>query len=241
MRLLAIVHDEHDGPGVFADAAAARGVELITWEIASGAPAPDGYDAVVTLGGAANTNDADGWIAAERSLLASLVRDGTPLLAVCLGAQLLAEAIGGSVSRMPVSEIGWHPVTLTEVGSGDPVLGALAPAFDALEWHHYEVELPATTTVLASSDACVQAYRVGASAWGVQFHPEVSLGDFEAWVDGYRRGEDTGGLRLDPDALLARTRTRIGEWNALGRELCGRFLAVVEEPRERPEETTRAP
>jgi GMP synthase (glutamine-hydrolysing) len=229
VRLLTIVHDEHDGPGVFAEAAAAWGAELATWEIASGDPEPAAYDAVITLGGAANTDENQDWIAAERTLLGSLLERGVPILAVCLGAQLLAEAIGGSVTRMPVSEIGWYPVSVSgeDGAAADPLIGPLAPSFDALEWHHYEVTLPAACTPLARSETCVQAYRAGENAWGVQFHPEVSLVDFEAWVDGYRRGEDTGGLELDPDELLRRTQARIGAWHELGRRLCGRFLDLA--------------
>jgi GMP synthase-like glutamine amidotransferase len=224
MRLLTIVHEDTDGPGVFIDAARSRGAELVAWEIARGAPVPADFDAVITLGGAANTNESLAWIAAEREFLASLVEEGVPLLAVCLGAQVLGEAIGGSVERMPVSEIGWYPVSVAPAGVEDPLLGRLAPSFDALEWHHYELSLPADAVVLARTPACIQAYRVGAAAWGVQFHPEVTLADFTAWVDGYRRGEDTGGLDFDPDQLLASTRERIVAWNALGRELCGRFI-----------------
>jgi GMP synthase-like glutamine amidotransferase len=229
VRLLTIIHDDHDGPGVFGDAAAACGAELVTWKIAQGGRVPDGYDAVITLGGAANTDENQDWIAAERMLLSSLVEQKVPVLAVCLGAQLLAEAIGGSVRRMPVSEIGWYPVTVSarDEAAADPLIGPLAPSFEALEWHHYEVTLPPACTPLARSDTCIQAYRAGEVAWGVQFHPEVSLADFEAWVDGYRRGEDTGGLVVDPDELLSRTRARIGEWHQLGRALCGRFLDLA--------------
>jgi GMP synthase (glutamine-hydrolysing) len=229
VRLLAIVHEESAGLGVFADAARAHGVELVDWRIADGVPAPVDWDAVVTLGGAVNADeDVDHrWIAAERAFLASLVERRVPLLAVCLGAQLLAQATGGSVTRMPQSEIGWYETAVAAEAADDPLIGPLAPSFEALGWHHYSFELPPGATELARSAACAQAYRVGEIAWGVQFHPEVTIADFEKWVDGYRRGEDTGGAALDPDSLLAATRARIDAWNALGRELCSRFIDVV--------------
>jgi GMP synthase (glutamine-hydrolysing) len=229
VRLLAIVHEEAAGLGVFADAARARGVELVRWRIADGEPAPGDCDAVVTLGGAVNADEEaeHRWITAERAFLASLVERRVPLLAVCLGAQLLAQAAGGSVTRMAQSEIGWYEATVATAAGRDPLIGPLAPSFDALEWHHYSFALPPGATELACSAACVQAYRVGEVAWGVQFHPEVTIADFEKWVDGYRRGEDTGGVELDPDSLLAATRARIGAWNALGRELCARFIDVA--------------
>jgi GMP synthase (glutamine-hydrolysing) len=229
VRLLAIVHEESAGLGVFADAVRSSDAELVTWAITAGEPEPESYDAVITLGGAVNTDEEPRhrWIGSERAFLASLLERRVPVLAVCLGAQILAEAVGGSVGRMRRSEIGWYEVAVAPEAAEDPLLGPLAPRFDALEWHHYGFELPPGATELARSEACVQAYRVGELAWGVQFHPEVTLADFEAWVDGYRRGEDTGGLELDPDELLAGTRERIDAWSALGRELCSRFIAVA--------------
>jgi GMP synthase-like glutamine amidotransferase len=232
VRVLAIVHDDHAGPGVFADATRALGAELVSWDVVAGARAPEdplACDAVITLGGAMNTDEAavHPWIDDEQAVLAELVAREVPVLAVCLGAQMLAEALGGSVRRASESEIGWFDVEVDAAAETDPLLGSLAPRFEALEWHHYEFQLPPGAVELARSARCLQAYRFGDRAWGIQFHPEVTSGDFAAWVEGYRRGEDTGGLQLDPDALLAVTQPRIGAWNKLGRQLCERFIAVA--------------
>jgi GMP synthase (glutamine-hydrolysing) len=149
-----------------------------------------------------------------------------PTLGVCLGAQLLAEAAGVQPRRASRPEIGWHEVELTAAGSGDPVIGCLPDRFQAFQWHSYEFPLPPGATALAHSDVCLQAFRAG-SALGIQFHAEVSGADAEAWIDDYRSDEDAVRIGLDPVELRRRTRDAMGGWNALGRNLCERFLATA--------------
>lgn len=232
MRVLAIMHDTDAGPGVFAEAVAARGHQLDAWELTGGVPAPSdprGYDAVITLGGAAHPDqDAEHpWLTAERALLSELLARGTPLLAVCLGAQLLAQAGGASTRMAERPEVGWYPVAVTPAGAEDPLLGPLAPEFEALEWHSYECSLPAGAVELARSDRCLQAFRASRAAWGIQFHAEVTPADFESWIEHERSPDELRRLELDPPTLRTRTRTEIARWNRLGRALCERFLEAA--------------
>jgi GMP synthase (glutamine-hydrolysing) len=233
MRALAIVHQPDAGPGVFADEMRERGVELHEWTLSERGKAPPleiaEYDAVLTFGGAmhADQEDRHPWLRFEKDFLAAMIDDRMPVLAVCLGNQLLAEAAGGSARRASEPEIGWFPVEVTEEGKADPVMGPLAPTFTAFQWHSYEALPPEGATILARSPICVQAYRVGEVAWGIQFHAEVSSGDAEKWTDDYRSDEDAVRIGVDPDALRAETRDQIGDWNRLGRELCGRFLDAI--------------
>jgi len=232
MRVLAVVHEPDAGPGVFAQSIEEAGGELEQWLIAAGEPSPVdplAVDALITLGGAMHPDqEADHpWIGEEKRLLAELIDRGMPLLGVCLGAELLASAAGGEVARAPQPEVGWYRVQTTHAGGDDPLLAPLAPEFEALEWHSYSFGLPPGGTALARSEAGLQAFRVGARAWGIQFHAEATLRDFESWLDHYRDDDDAVGMGLDPDALRAQTRASIGEWNALGRELCAQFLDVA--------------
>jgi GMP synthase (glutamine-hydrolysing) len=232
VRALAIVHQRDAGPGVFAEAAAEQGVELDTWLIAEQLDPPgdpSGYDAVLTFGGAMHVDQGDRhpWIAPEKRLLAELHERGTPLLGVCLGAQLLSAAAGGSPGRASEPEIGWLEVEVTGEGAADPLVRPLAPRFEAFEWHSYEAAPPAEATILARTPTCVQAYRLGERAWGIQFHAEVTTETAEAWIADYRSDEDALRIGLDPDALRTETRERIDAWNQLGRDLCGRFLDEV--------------
>lgn len=230
MRVLAIVHEPDAGPGVFADAIRDAGGMLDHW-LAPRSPAPPddplAYDAIVTFGGAMNVDQVaeHPWLAQEQALLGELLDRELPLLGVCLGSQLLAEAAGAEVRRAATPEIGWYTVETTDQAVDDPLLAPLAPAFEALEWHSYEAALPPDSVALARSAGSLQAYRVGERAWGIQFHAEVTLRDFEAWLDDYRSDPDA--LALDPAQLRSATRAAIADWNRLGREMCARFLAIA--------------
>ncbi len=230
MRVLAITHQRDAGPGVFAEAIEESGATLEEWlpaEQAEPAADPLGYDAVFTLGGAMHVDQGDrhGWIAEEKALLRELVDRRVPLLGLCLGGQMLAAATGATPRRASRPEIGWFPVELTPEGRDDPLLGPLAPEFEAFQWHSYEFPLPPGAVPLARTDVCLQAFRLGEAAWGLQFHPEVSAADADSWTDDYRSDEDAVRIGLDPVALKAETDRKIGAFNRLGRDLCARWLS----------------
>jgi len=172
----------------------------------------------------ADAEDRHPWLRAEKALLAELLDRGVPLLGVCLGAQLLAEAAGAPARRAGEPEIGWYDVEVAPEASGDPLLAPIGPRFEAFEWHSYEFPLPPGATPLASSDSCLQAYRLGTLAWGIQFHAEVTTKEVEAWIDDYRSDEDAVRIGLDPEELRRRSQGAIASWNDLGRGLCGRFI-----------------
>ena len=221
MKVLALTHGPKVGPGVFGDAVRDAGHELEEWSVPLGGTPPADADAVLVFGGSMHPDqDAEHpWLADEHRFLAAALERGTPLLGVCLGAQMIARAAGARVAPAPRPEIGWLPVTLTAAAAGDPVIGGLPHEFVALEWHRYTYELPAQAVELARSDVCTQAFRLG-NAWAIQFHAEVTEPQVAEWLAA--RGDVA-----DPEALRAETRARIGAWNGLGRELCRSFLAAV--------------
>jgi GMP synthase (glutamine-hydrolysing) len=232
MRALVISHQRDAGPGVFAPALTDAGHELDVWHFAETDQPPTDphdYDAVLTFGGAMHVDQASEhpWIDVELALLAEMFERGTPLLGVCLGAQLLAAAVGGSAARASEPEIGWFDVEVTPEGIGDPVIGPLAPRFEAFEWHSYECRLPDDAVVLARTPVCVQAFRIGRSAWGIQFHAEVTSDDARRWIDDYHSDDDAVRIGIDPAALHAETERKIGAFNALGRELCRRWAQAA--------------
>lgn len=232
MRALAITYEREAGPGVFADAMRERGVVLDEWarERDGEPPAdPGSYDVVLSFGGAMNVDQEDRhpWLREQKNLLKELLDAERPLLGVCLGSQLLAEAAGATPGRARRPEIGWFDIDVDEEGARDPVMGALAPRFNGFLWHSYEAPLPPDGISLARSEVCLQAYRVGERAWGIQFHAEVTAADAEHWIDGYRNDADAVEIGLDAERLRQQTRAAIGHWNALGRQLCGRWLDAV--------------
>ncbi|HXF01162.1 MAG TPA: type 1 glutamine amidotransferase [Solirubrobacterales bacterium] len=231
-RALAIVFERDAGPGVFAQASGARGVDLDSWIFDGRTAAPrelNGYDAVLVFGGSMHPDQEDAypWLAEAKALLRELLGRGTPLLGVCLGGQLLADAVGPPSRRAREPELGWYEVELTPEGKSDPVLGPLAPRFTAFEWHRHEFRLPRGGIPLAKSAVCLQAYRVGDTAWGIQFHAEVTPEDADAWIQDDREKQDATRIVGDFDAMRKRTRAAMGTWNELGRGLCDRFLAAA--------------
>jgi GMP synthase (glutamine-hydrolysing) len=231
VHVLSVIHGDNARAGIFGDVVTERGHELDEWSLAWDDPLPrplDDYGAVLVFGGAmhADQDDRHPWLREENLFLQRLLNIGTPTLGVCLGAQLLAKAAHASVHPAAQPEVGWFPVELTDAVSDDPVLGSLPRRFDAFQWHFYTYDVPGGADELARSEACTQAFRLGDSVWGIQFHAEVTADQVARWVD-----EDPAEVPIPPDELLADTRARIAEWNALGRTLCGGFVEVAERSR----------
>ncbi len=154
-----------------------------------GEPLPDTgqLTALIVLGGAMGAND-DGkhpFLADLKQLIRAVVTAGKPYLGICLGGQLLAAALGAEVQSNRWEELGTLPVTRTDVAGGDQLFNGLAETFHTFQWHHDSFDLPHGAVLLASSPACPhQAFRYGDSAWGLQFHPEVTeliIRDWCAW------------------------------------------------------------
>jgi GMP synthase (glutamine-hydrolysing) len=228
LRLLTIVHQPNAGAGVFGQEALAAGHELVEWSPGERRPPRvDELDAALVFGGAMHVDQegANPWLRGEKELLRDLLGRRTPLLGVCLGHQLVAEAAGARPRPAREPEIGWLEVELTGEGRRDPLLGALPARFEGFQWHSYEAPPPPRASVLARSPVCLQAFRLaGAPAWGIQFHPEVTHADLDSWLDDWRSDEDAVRVGLDPERLREESAGRIDAWNELGRGIARRFL-----------------
>jgi GMP synthase-like glutamine amidotransferase len=226
MRVLSVIHQADAASGVFGETVRERGAELAEWNIAAGSPPPappESYDAVLVFGGAMHVDQEDrhAWLRDENSLLQGLLERGMPILGVCLGAQLIAKAARAKVGPAREPEIGWYDVELTPEAGSDPIFSALPARFAAFQWHSYAFELPPGAVALARNPFCLQAYRLGETTWGIQFHAEVSRGTLDDWIAS-SRPEDGGGLDLE--RLRAETAEKIGAWNRIGKRICARFL-----------------
>ncbi len=180
--LLAIQHAPWEGPHRILDACGALHVRTVKPLAGQPLPPHEEIAGAVVMGGPMNVDEVERFpaLAAEREWLAGALRRELPLLGICLGAQLLARALGAEVSAGEGPEIGFAPVEISD--PDDPVLGALAPGTDVLHWHGDVFDLPAGAQSLASSAKTEhQAFRAG-SAWGVLFHPEADLALVEAWL-----------------------------------------------------------
>jgi GMP synthase (glutamine-hydrolysing) len=226
VRVLSVTHQDNARAGVFGDA---RGVELLEWRPPSGEPPPlDEVEAAMVFGGAMHLDQEHQhpWLRREKELIRVLLERGIPVLGVCLGSQLLAEAAGARPRPLAAAEIGWRRIEVTEEGRTDPLIGPLAPSFEVFEWHSYEAPLPPGALALARSSACLQAFRVdGRPAWGVQFHAEATADSLRSWLGGWHKSADALATGQDPDSIRSDSERRIEAQNELGRGLAERFLA----------------
>jgi GMP synthase (glutamine-hydrolysing) len=151
------------------------------------------------MGGPMNVDEVDRYprLMAERDWLVEAARQEMPILGICLGAQLLARALGAEVRPGERAEIGFAPVEIRD--HADPILGALAPTTSVLHWHGDVFELPDGAVPLASSEQTeLQAFRHG-NAWGLLFHPEADTSLVEAWLAEPQVAEEARNA-LSPDA-----------------------------------------
>jgi GMP synthase (glutamine-hydrolysing) len=229
INVLAVIHGTNARGGVFADTVRGAGHRYEEWSLAWGKPPPqplEDYGAVILFGGSmhADQDDQHPWLIEENTFIQGLLERQVPMLGICLGIQLFAKAEGAAVYPLADGpEIGWFPVELTEPAAGDPVFSRLPTRFDAFGWHYYTYDLPERAEELARSARCNQAFRLGETAWGVQFHPEVTLEIVRSWL-----GDDDFPHDFDRNAFDAETERRIGDWNELGRALCGSFVEIAE-------------
>ena len=166
MKFLVLQHIDIEHPGIFRDFMRADGIAWDTVELDEGEAIPplDGYDALISMGGPMDVfeEEAHPWLADEKVAIREAVAErDMPFLGVCLGHQLLADALGGRVETMPEPEVGIMTVDLTAAGRADPLLAGLDPAVTCLQWHGCAVtRLPGDAVSLASSPLCaVQAFR----------------------------------------------------------------------------------
>jgi GMP synthase (glutamine-hydrolysing) len=190
-HVLAIRHVHFEDLGVFAQVLTARGWDIAFREAGTddlAAIDPLAADLLVVLGGpiGAYEDHLYPFLGLELRLLERRLAKARPTLGICLGAQLMARALGAKVYPGPAKEIGWSGLRLTKAGEQSP-LKFIGPAeTPVLHWHGDTFDLPAGATLLASTQPCAnQAFSVGANVLGLQFHAEVDGAGIERWLIGH--------------------------------------------------------
>jgi GMP synthase (glutamine-hydrolysing) len=191
---------------------------------------PRQFAGLVVMGGPMNADETDCYpfLATEVAWLRAAVSAGLPTLGICLGAQLLARSLGARVFRNPVKEIGWHTIELLPAGLEDPLLTGSRAVETVFHWHADTFDPPPGAVQLARSARCEQQiFRYGASAYGVQFHPEITL---DMVVDWCQDSELCGGLNatdgIDLDEICRRAPREMANMAPLVERIFGRFAEL---------------
>lgn len=193
-------------------------------------PTLDGYDALIVLGGPMNVDEAERHphLLHEVRVIRDALDGGRPVLGICLGAQLLAHALGGHVGRAREPEIGWYDVSVSDAAGADPLLGHFAGVERVFQWHGDTFELASGATHLASSERCAnQAFRAGDAAWGLQFHLEVDQPMIARWLDHPANAGAVARLDGGPHTVLQETERCITRQHALAEQAFAGFVGRV--------------
>lgn len=185
-----------------------------------GEPAVEQADALLLLGGHMGVHERDRHplLKTFHARLPELTAQGLPILAICLGAQLLADALGGRATPGTRGERSMHQLRLTREGERDPLFAGLANPFVSFQWHNDSFDLPTAALHLAYSDACPgQAFRCR-NAYGLQFHPEVDESIVRGWCQRAKAG----------DTPLSEFRARREDYRKASERILRNFMAMLQ-------------
>lgn len=178
--ILVLRHEPFEHLGYFDEILRSHGIPFIYKDLDD--PLPDQPAPLIVMGGPQSANDPLPGLKAELILIERAVTAGLPVLGICLGAQLIAKALGARVYKNDHIEIGWFPVYLTEHAKNDPLFGGLPSPAPFFHWHGETFDPPAGSTWLAYTEKCRhQAFRYGKNVYGIQFHPEITPAMIEDW------------------------------------------------------------
>ncbi len=168
-------------------------------------PDPTAYDALIVLGGSQHVNDDEKYpyFIEEKRLICKAVERGIPYLGICLGGQLLAVALGATVKRHTMTEIGFFDIPLTEEGKTDPLYAGLPGFHKVFHWHEDTFDIPQDGVHLAANENTLyQAFRYGTCAYGLQYHIELNPAMLDTWLHQTGMKEDII-ANIGVDAYLA--------------------------------------
>jgi GMP synthase (glutamine-hydrolysing) len=230
--VLVLRHASHVPIGSLASVFGAAGAPWHYVDLFAGVPAGlplSSSSGLVILGGPMNVDEIQShpFLAPELDWIREAIACELPTLGICLGAQLLAKALGKPVYRNPVKEIGWYDVELLPAAADDRLFAGRGPTETVFQWHGDTFDLPEGAIQLARGQSCpVQAFRYGRSAYAVQFHVEMTTSLVDEWLEEPDFSAEVAALDyIDPQVVREQTSHRIAAMNSFSQCLLGRFAA----------------
>jgi GMP synthase (glutamine-hydrolysing) len=223
-RILAFRHVPFEGIGLIGVALESRPFEIDYADLYRNPACPDpaAYQALIFMGGPMSVNDDLPFIHRELAIIAEAAARRQPVLGICLGAQLIAKALGARVGPNPQKEIGWYPIHFTEAAAQNALLAGIDSPQEVFHWHGETFDLPEGAVLLASSAACRnQAFHVRNLLYGFQFHLEVTPEMIADWCTQDANCGDvrelTGSIdaHRNSEAIRGLSRRIFGRWGDL--------------------------
>ena len=196
-------------------------------------PSLEGYDGLIILGGPMSVNDSDRLphLTREMHVIEQAMKRGLPVLGICLGAQLIAKALGAAVYPNQEKEIGWYDVAPTKAAKDDPLLGKWLRSEKIFQWHGDTFEIPRTSRHLAFSSLCSnQAFRYGSNVYGFQFHLEVEERMIQRWLGVKENQIEIASLgeKINAERIHAETALHIRRLHELSDQVFSEFIKLFQ-------------
>jgi len=182
------------------------------------------FSGIIILGGPMSVYDNYDYLKDQQKLIKKAVDMKIPTLGVCLGSQLIAEAMGGKVYPGNLKEIGWHDIEITENGIRDIFNGIATFKNKVFQWHGDTFQLPKSAIILAKSDTYIQAFRIN-TAIGIQFHIEVNESMIEEWIRIYSK--EIMDLKLDKKNIIPQQKEQIINLHILCKLVYNNFKKMI--------------
>jgi GMP synthase (glutamine-hydrolysing) len=233
---LIIKHNSSEGAGLFEKILKEKGWEQEILPLYAGKAWPDSVDSyglILLMGGPMSANDEDRYPFLKKEIpsIRQMLKLGKPVLGICLGAQLMAKALGARVYPGPHKEIGWYFLNQTPSAKSDPLFSLLDSSFLVFQWHGETFDLPNGGICLAGNEAYPsQAFRFGEWAYGLQFHFEVTESMIKTWLGQW--GEEIKKAKPQPlstQDILQDSRVYLERLQKQVRLFFGRYLELLEQ------------
>jgi GMP synthase (glutamine-hydrolysing) len=234
-KLLVFQHVRHEGLGTLEPLLRTAGFQIdsVNFSRAPEArPSLNGYQALVVLGGPMGVHDTERYphLSLETKLIESAAGDEMPVLGICLGAQLIASALGARVYPNGVKEIGWYDLTPTVAAKNDPLFRHIERTQKVFQWHGDTFDLPRGSVHLASSPLCAnQAFRYRRNIYALQFHLEIDVPTIDVWLNVLENRREIASLKgaIDPKIIRDETPRRIERLTQLSNQVFGEFVQLL--------------